>query len=317
MLGHADGDGAAQRLAAVQRNRQVLQGLAHLLQHLLGLLHAGGGHQHHEFLSAVAGQGIGAPKAPAQQIGHRLEHHIACGVAVAVVHLFEVVHIQHGQRHRLPCLHALRQLGRHHLVAPGAVVQAGQGIGLGQIAVAALGALARLQALQVAAEMVGLHPHQVQTQQVAVLHQLQQQGLGHGQHPRLGSRQHKGRWRAAVDQRHLAHTVARCHLGQRLGVAAGHAHVQHAVEQHIQALVGHARLQQHLPGAQGEDGALGQHILEHVQGQALEQLCAGNQVRKSSGHEAYRAKVATTETAALASQARGHTVSLRPACGRL
>jgi len=171
---------------------------------------------------------------------------------MAVVHLFEMIHIQHGQRHRLVQLFALHQLRGHHLIAPCTVAKTREGIRLGQVPVASLCSLSRPQTIEIAPEMVSLDAHQIQTQQMTALHQLHQHRLGHRKHRRVGCRQHKSRRRTAVDQRNFADAVTCNDLTDGFGITPRHTNVQCAVEQHIQVLVELTGLQQNATRRQNQ-----------------------------------------------------------------
>ena len=74
-------------------------GLLDALGHLHRRWHIGIGAEHQELLSAKAGCNVVSANAGLQQVGHLLQDQVAHRVAIAVVHVLEVVDVHHHQRH--------------------------------------------------------------------------------------------------------------------------------------------------------------------------------------------------------------------------
>ena len=82
-----------------------------------------------ELVAAVAERQVGLAQRDAHAVGERLEHVVARGVAVRVVDLLELVHVDHHERQRLAVPLGQRDLALQELLHRPAVVQAGQRVG--------------------------------------------------------------------------------------------------------------------------------------------------------------------------------------------
>ncbi|MCY1186948.1 hypothetical protein D9M73_278670 [compost metagenome] len=61
--------------------------------------------QHHEFITANAGHGVGFPHTALEPVGHRLQQHVADRMAMGVIDLLEAVEVDVQQGHA-PAVHA-------------------------------------------------------------------------------------------------------------------------------------------------------------------------------------------------------------------
>jgi hypothetical protein len=60
------------------------------------------GHEHHKLLAPQAPGDVHLAEVLAAQLRHAAQHLVACGMAVVVVDVLEMVQIQHHQRHGAP-----------------------------------------------------------------------------------------------------------------------------------------------------------------------------------------------------------------------
>ncbi len=65
-----------------------------------GFVGAGGGQQHHELVAALADHAVAGAEELREERRHRLQQHVAGGVAVAVVHLLQAVEVEGEDGHR-------------------------------------------------------------------------------------------------------------------------------------------------------------------------------------------------------------------------
>jgi hypothetical protein len=81
-----------------------------------------------EFLAAVTADHVGAAQALLEQAGQIPDHPVAGGVSMAVVHLLEVVDIDHPHRQHLVQALRPRHLGAEAFLEAGVVEQAGEAV---------------------------------------------------------------------------------------------------------------------------------------------------------------------------------------------
>ena len=193
---------------------------ADALGHLHRRWHIGIGAEHQELLSAKAGCNVVSANAGLQQVGHLLQDQVAHRVAIGVIDLLEVVHIQQDHAQRGLVALGLGGQGLHGFKHKAAVGQARQRVGGGQVAklFIAHAHLAQhgVKALVKLAEFVGT----VGVQRGAVvlaaadvahaLHQLRN-GLGENQLQAPGQQQQAGK------NQH-GHTDLQHHVSPHLGV---------------------------------------------------------------------------------------------------
>jgi hypothetical protein len=125
----ADRDPAVQRRALV-RHRQRFNRRTHAFSSRLNLLGWCAVQQHDEFFAAIAGHQVTRPAhALAQGLGHSLQAGVSSLMAIAVVVLLEVVHIQHQDGHPFVVVHRTRPHLCKELVKVTPVGHLGQGVG--------------------------------------------------------------------------------------------------------------------------------------------------------------------------------------------
>nr|AAB06574.1 monooxygenase subunit [Pseudomonas sp.] len=86
-----------------------------------------------EFLAAEGGDAARGPGVAQEQVGGLADHFVADGVPMGVVHLFEVVEIDHQQTEGLQAAFRTGQFGTDQAVELAAVEQAGEGIVSGEV----------------------------------------------------------------------------------------------------------------------------------------------------------------------------------------
>ena len=109
---------------------QGLDGLAQLLGARHGACARTVAQQQCKFIPAQSGRSVATPHLFMQQIGHLLQHAVACGMAGVVVDTLEAVQIQKHQRGRRAGRLGL-QCARQPVVKGAAVEQARQRVVLG------------------------------------------------------------------------------------------------------------------------------------------------------------------------------------------
>ena len=113
------------------RLRRVLdfrKALADVIQHALGRLGVGVGHDHGELFTAVATNMVGLAQALLEKQRQALDHPIAHGVAVGVVDLLEKIDVDHRKAQRLAVAFGTKARVFEQLQGVGVVVQAGQAV---------------------------------------------------------------------------------------------------------------------------------------------------------------------------------------------
>ena len=96
-----------------------------------GLVLVASGEDHGELLAADPADDVARPDGGAQMVGELGQHVVADRVAVDVVHLLEVVDVEHHERDVLVLARRPGQLAAEALVEVAVVVEAGERVGLG------------------------------------------------------------------------------------------------------------------------------------------------------------------------------------------
>jgi hypothetical protein len=129
--GEADADRRAHRLA-----REDLLAAPETLEQVLGdgrgIVHARAAQQNRELVAAQPPHRVGLAQAVAQQLRGLAHESVAGLMAEGVVHLLQVVQVQHQQRARVPVAAHQLDLQRQRLQEAPAVEQAGQRVVFGQ-----------------------------------------------------------------------------------------------------------------------------------------------------------------------------------------
>ncbi|MNS69235.1 hypothetical protein D3C72_1025410 [compost metagenome] len=133
VAGHADAGGDGEGRLALAPERVALDVAANALGDDQRGLGRGLGQHHRELLAAVTRDEIGLAGALLQHAGDALQHLIPEQVAVGVVELLEVVHVEQDQAGAVAVARAALELGGQLLLEVAAVVDLGQAVGHGEL----------------------------------------------------------------------------------------------------------------------------------------------------------------------------------------
>jgi hypothetical protein len=129
----ADADADTDLLRRADRHGHGFDAPAHALGHRFAEGGRAVGHDDGELLAADPGHHVHGPHALEQRLGHGLDHQVAAGMAVCVVHLLEVVDVKRQQQRRLAGTGDPVDLARQRQLEAAAVRQSGERVTAGQI----------------------------------------------------------------------------------------------------------------------------------------------------------------------------------------
>lgn len=205
--------------------------------------------EYDKLFTPIANRRIPRSQTLLQQLPEQAQHLIARKVAVTVVVLLEVIHIEHHQAQlsiAITAMLATLQQPGQQFIKPVAVVESGEGVNAGVLGELLLTLVGDTQGIVVLADALGKQLKQVARHRSRTADQLPQQFALDGQHPTRSFRDHVGTGHSTIQHRQLPDTLAALDPGNERPLIVGQLDAQLTVQQDEEEVIMLIRRQQHL-----------------------------------------------------------------------
>jgi hypothetical protein len=220
----------------------------------------------------MAGDQVPCTQAVGQSVRHAPQYGIAGEIAEPGVEVAEQVDVGNHQAQGLFIPRAARHGARKGLQQPAPVVDPGEGVDASLLLEFQAALLHGHQRLVAMAHTAADDRQQVARHAVGAIHQRPDHLVRNRQHFAVLRRQHQGRSRLTVKQRHLADTIAADQHGLRGHVAALQVDAQLTAEDQVEVVVGGVRLEQVIAALQFPSLASLEQVLHAFEADLGEQL---------------------------------------------